>query len=103
MNVEGKAAIVTGGGTGVGRATALIWHAAAARYSSITTIARRSRQTAVDIKALGVRGLAIEADVADDAACRRMVDTAVRKFGGWTCWSTMQARRPSSRTTGLRM
>ena len=40
-----------------------------------------AEQTAADITALGVRGVAIEADVADDTACRGMVDTAVREFG----------------------
>ena len=82
MNVEGRAAIVTGGGTGVGRATAL---ELAQRGCAVLVNYSRSRdeaeQTAADVTALGVRGLSIEADVADDAACRKIIDTAVRKFG----------------------
>ncbi|HEY4308081.1 MAG TPA: glucose 1-dehydrogenase [Pirellulales bacterium] len=82
MNVEGKAAIVTGGGTGVGRATAL---ELARRGCAVLINYSRSRdeaeQTAADVTALGVRGLAVQADVAEDAACRKMVDTAVREFG----------------------
>ncbi len=58
------------------------WPGAVARSSSITHDRRdEAEQTAADVTALGVRGLAVEADVADDAACRKMVDTAVREFG----------------------
>lgn len=82
MEVAGKAAVITGGGTGVGRATAL---ELARRGCAILINYSRSKedaeQTAADISALGVRGIAVQADVTDDAACRRMIDTAVREFG----------------------
>src|SRR5262249_9496035 len=82
MQIEGKAAVVTGGGTGVGRATAL---ELARRGCSVLINYSRSKneaeETASEIAALGVKGIAVEADVADDAACRKMVGTAVREFG----------------------
>jgi 3-oxoacyl-[acyl-carrier protein] reductase len=82
MKIEGKAAVVTGGGTGVGRATAL---ALAAGGCNVLINYSRSRDdaeaTAADISALGVRGIALAADVSDDAACRKMIDAAVREFG----------------------
>src|SRR5262245_47182271 len=82
MQVEGKAAVVTGGGTGVGRATAL---ELARRGCSVLVNYSRSKneaeETAAEIAALGVKGIAGEADVADDAACRKMIETAVREFG----------------------
>jgi 3-oxoacyl-[acyl-carrier protein] reductase len=82
MQVEGKAAVVTGGGTGVGRATAL---ELARRGCSVLINYSRSKneaeETAAEITALGVRGIAVEADVADDAACRKMVETATRELG----------------------
>ena len=82
MQVEGKAAVVTGGGTGVGRATAL---ELARRGCSVLINYSRSKneaeETAAEIAALGVKGIAVEADVADDAACRKMIETAVREFG----------------------
>jgi 3-oxoacyl-[acyl-carrier protein] reductase len=82
MQVEGKAAIVTGGGTGVGRATAL---ALARLGCSVLINYSRSQAeaeaTAAEIEALGVEGIAVQADVADDAACRQLVATAVEKFG----------------------
>ena len=82
MELQGKAAIVTGGGTGVGRATAL---ALARGGCSVLVNYSRSRdeaqQTAAEVAALGVKSLAMQADVADDAACRRLVAEAVAAFG----------------------
>jgi 3-oxoacyl-[acyl-carrier protein] reductase len=82
MQIEGKAAVVTGGGTGVGRATAL---ELARRGCSVLINYSKSKneaeETAAEIAALGVKGVAVEADVADDAACKKMIDTAVREFG----------------------
>ena len=82
MEIEGRAAIVTGGGTGVGRATAL----ALARHGCHVLInysrsKEEAEQTAADISELSVRGVAVQADVADDAACRRMIDLTLREFG----------------------
>jgi 3-oxoacyl-[acyl-carrier protein] reductase len=82
MQIGGKSAVVTGGGTGVGRATAL---ELARRGCSVLINYSRSKneaeETAAEIAALGVKGIAVEADVADDAACRKMIETAVREFG----------------------
>ena len=82
MDVTSKAAFITGGGTGVGRATAL---ALAERGCSVAVNYSRSEdaaeQTAADVRAFGVKGLAVQGDVADDADCRRMVDEAVGELG----------------------
>lgn len=82
MNVEGKAAIITGGGTGVGRATAL---ELARRGCAVLVNYSRSKddaeRTVEAVRAQGARGAAFCGDVADDRACRAMVDAAVREFG----------------------
>ena len=82
MQIEEKAAIVTGGGTGVGRATAL---ALARGGCSVAINYSKSKQeaeeTAAEIESLGVRALVVQADVAEDSACRDLVDRSVREFG----------------------
>jgi 3-oxoacyl-[acyl-carrier protein] reductase len=82
MEIEGKAAIVTGGGRGVGRATAI---QLARRGCSVLVNYSQSResaeQTAAEVEARGVKTITFRADVADDAACRAMVEEAVRAFG----------------------
>ncbi len=81
MQVEGKAAIVTGGGTGVGRVTAL---SLAKLGCHVLINYSRSRddaeRTAGEVEALGVHAVVQQADVADDEACRAMVDAAVGAF-----------------------
>jgi 3-oxoacyl-[acyl-carrier protein] reductase len=82
MKLEGKAAIVTGGGTGVGRATAL--ELARGGCSVLINYSKSkddAEQTAAEVRALGVKGIAIQADVSDDTACRRMAETAHKEFG----------------------
>jgi 3-oxoacyl-[acyl-carrier protein] reductase len=82
MEIAGKAAIVTGGGTGVGRATALdLARRGCAVLVNYSHSKQDAEETAAAVAALGVKGIAVQADVADDADCRRMVETAVREFG----------------------
>jgi 3-oxoacyl-[acyl-carrier protein] reductase len=82
MELAGKAALVTGGGTGVGRATAL---ALAQQGCAVVVNYSRSKaeaeQTAAEVSRLGVRGLAIHGDVADDGDCRRLVATTASELG----------------------
>jgi NAD(P)-dependent dehydrogenase (short-subunit alcohol dehydrogenase family) len=82
MKLAGMAAIVTGGGTGVGRATAL---ALAERGCHVLVNYSRSaaeaEDTAREVRARGVQGVALRADVADDAACRQLAERAVAEFG----------------------
>jgi 3-oxoacyl-[acyl-carrier protein] reductase len=82
MDLQGKAAVITGGGTGVGRATAL---ELARRGCSVLVNYSRSHTeaeaTAAELKALGVQAIAHQADVADDAACRAMMTAAMEAFG----------------------
>ncbi len=82
MQLAGKAAIVTGGGTGVGRATAL---ELARQGCSVLVNYSKSRddaeRTAGEIEEHGVKAIALRADVANDTSCRNMVDTANKAFG----------------------
>lgn len=82
MELGGKAAIVTGGGTGVGRATAL--ELARQGCSVLINYSRSQTEaeaTGAELEQLGVKAVVIKADVADDAACREMVATAEAAFG----------------------
>lgn len=75
-------ALVTGGGTGVGAASIL---KLAARGHDVVVNYSRSREEAEDTAekatALGARALALKGDVAEDAACRDLIDTTIERFG----------------------
>ncbi|HEB90943.1 MAG TPA: SDR family oxidoreductase [Deltaproteobacteria bacterium] len=82
MDLEGKAAIVTGAGTGVGRQTAL---RLAEQGCSVLVNYSRSREgaeaAAADCERLGVKAIAVRADVSRDEDCRAMVAEAEKAFG----------------------
>jgi 3-oxoacyl-[acyl-carrier protein] reductase len=79
---ETPVAIVTGGATGVGAATAIML---AERGYRVAINYSRSRQEADDTVAqcarAGSEAIAVQGDVAEDAACRASVDATVERFG----------------------
>lgn len=79
--LAGKVAIVTGGGRGIGRAVALAYAAEGADVAVVARSPEEIHQTAADINAVGHRGLALQADVADPAAVDDMVQSVVDHFG----------------------
>lgn len=82
MDLRGKAALVTGAGTGVGRATAL---ALAERGCAVLVNYSRSKDAAEEVaeraRTSGVAAVAMRGDVAVDADCRALVAHATDAFG----------------------
>ena len=81
-NASNKVVIITGGGTGVGRATSIAM--ARLGYNVVVNYSRsrdEAEATAGEISALGANTLICKADVADDVACRAMVASAVETLG----------------------
>jgi 3-oxoacyl-[acyl-carrier protein] reductase len=79
---EGKVALITGGGTGIGRATALLL----ARHGvNVAVNYSRSRddaeRTAADVQAAGASSISVKANVGDEAQVRAMVAETVDKLG----------------------
>ena len=82
MQTNLQAAIVTGGGTGVGRATSLrLAQLGAAVLVNYSRSSSEAEQTVAEITAQGGRAIAHAADVADDQAVRAMVARAEAEFG----------------------
>ena len=80
--LSGKGAIVTGGGTGVGKAAALrLAKEGCHVLDNYSRSKDEAEETAKEVRALGVKCLPFQADVADDAACRSMVAAGERELG----------------------
>ncbi len=80
--LSGRVALVTGGGRGIGREIALELARAGADVAvNYHDEPDRARATAADIEALGVRAMAVAADVGDAAAVHRMVEEVTAAFG----------------------
>jgi NAD(P)-dependent dehydrogenase (short-subunit alcohol dehydrogenase family) len=83
--LEGRIAIVTGGGRGLGRAIALAYAGAGAKGIVLTAARHPAEIEAVAAEIDGIAGkgtaLPLIADVTDRAACKRAIDRTIERFG----------------------
>ena len=84
-NLEGKSALVTGGASGIGRATALAFAREGARVAVADIMQDAAQRTVTEIEAIGGQALAIACDITDDDAVKAMIAATVYAFGGLDC------------------
>jgi len=81
FDLDGRVAVITGGGTGIGRGAALVL----AEHGADVVLAGRRPEplesTADQIEARGSRALAVPTDVTDVDECRQLIDTTISHFG----------------------
>jgi NAD(P)-dependent dehydrogenase (short-subunit alcohol dehydrogenase family) len=78
---EGKVSVVTGAGSGIGRATALAFAREGASVAVADILEQDNQETARMIMDLGGHALAITCDVARNDDVRRALDETVKTFG----------------------
>ena len=79
--LQGKTAIVTGAGSGIGRASAKLF-AAEGAHVLVSDITDGVLETADQIRAAGGTVLGMKADASDEAAVKEMVARAIKDLGG---------------------
>ena len=82
---EGKIVLITGGGGGIGRATALAFAEAGAKLVIDDISAERGETTVGLVREAGGEAIFVEADVADEKAMQRMVARTIDTYGRLDC------------------
>jgi 3-oxoacyl-[acyl-carrier protein] reductase len=80
-NLQSKPILVTGGGSGIGRATALLAAQSGAPVAVLDVVADRAQETARSIVARGGKAVALTCEVRDRAAVERAVEAAEAALG----------------------
>jgi len=82
MKLEGKVALVTGAGSGIGQAIALLFAREGANIAVNDIDLTSAEKTAEAVKQIGRRAIAIRADVAEPKEVDAMVDRVISELGG---------------------
>src|SRR2546422_3494443 len=83
--VDGKIALVTGGGSGIGQATALVFAREGAKVVVADVVVEGGEETVRMIKADGGESLFVKADVSKSPDVEAMVRQAVGTYGRLDC------------------
>ncbi|MCP4908259.1 MAG: SDR family oxidoreductase [bacterium] len=81
FRLDGKVAIVTGSGRGIGAETARSFGEVGARVVCVARTAEQIQSTVREIEAGGSEGIAVACDLTDSAAAGRVVEAAMDHFG----------------------
>jgi len=82
MRLKGKVALITGAGSGMGRAASVLFAREGAKVAAIDVTEASAAETARMIKSAGGEAISLRADVSDSEDARAMVEETVRAFGG---------------------
>lgn len=80
-DVTGRVAIVTAGGSGIGRGVALALAGAGARVVVADVVGERASAVAAEVEAAGSQGLGVACDVAADGSFEALRDATLDRFG----------------------
>lgn len=81
MRLSDRVCLITGGGSGIGQATATLFAREGARLSIADKREEAAKAVAAECRELGSDAIAVTVDVSDAAGVELMVDTTVRHFG----------------------
>ena len=83
--LDGKSALITGAGGGIGRAAALAFAREGARVAVADVMAEAARETVALVNAAGGQAISLSGDVSRDADVRSMVQAVVGTYARLDC------------------
>src|SRR5947208_3490512 len=83
--LDGKSALITGGGGGIGRATALAFAREGARVAVADLIDEAARETVALVNTAGGQAISLSGDVTQDADVRAMTEAVTSSYGRLDC------------------
>ena len=81
MRLEGKVALITGAGSGIGQATAVLFAREGAKVAAVDLREDAAKATAEQIEKSGGQALPIRADVSKSADNQAAIQQAVARWG----------------------
>jgi NAD(P)-dependent dehydrogenase (short-subunit alcohol dehydrogenase family) len=81
-SLQGKIALITGGASGIGRATAMLFAQEGAAVAIVDVDEAAGREAAQNIKDRGCRAIFLHGDVSDPSHAESAVQTTVSQLGG---------------------
>ncbi|MBO0949321.1 SDR family oxidoreductase [Fibrella forsythiae] len=81
MELAGKVALITGGGSGIGKAAAVMMAKAGAKIVAISRTQDEVDETIREVEKAGSEGLALTADIAKADDMKRVYDDLDKRFG----------------------
>lgn len=84
MRLDGRSAVVTGAGQGIGRAFAHALGEAGARIAIVGRNVEKLEGVAAELHAKGIESMSIAADVREPKQIERYIEAVVHKWGGIT-------------------
>lgn len=82
MRLENKVALITGGSSGIGKETCLLFAKEGAKVIVVDINVKEGKKTVKEITEANGEALFYKADVSNQDDCRKMVAYAVKKYGG---------------------
>lgn len=80
-NLTGQVALVTGAGSGIGKAAAMTLAKSGANVVAMSRTASEVEQTAMEIRRAGGEAIAMTADISDDAAMAELINRTASHYG----------------------
>ena len=80
--LQGKRVVVTGAGSGIGRASAKLFAAEGATLLVVDKVPPAIEETAAEIKAAGGKAIAVAADAGAEADVQGFIQKAAKELGG---------------------